>query len=244
MADMNALISERLKKTEPSAKMAAMAQKSAAGGLTTFSGMFQVVELSFQEKETLEQILKTHAKAAQPIASDLKILIDITSEVKAINHQAALLHGERIQKAHRILTNYQEGAFSTWLLTVYGNRQTPYNLMQYFEFHQALPPPLRSKIEDMPRQAIYSLASRKGNFQEKLDFISNYQGETKNELLKKLRDLFPLNDKDNRKENLGELAIKLLKKAEEYILRKPTHLSKIQKDSLKKLLASLSSLIE
>lgn len=65
---------------------------------------------------------------------DLAELSLITSEVKAINNQAAILHGERIKKAQTLLKSYQEGAFSAWLNATYGNRQTPYNLMQYYEF--------------------------------------------------------------------------------------------------------------
>lgn len=244
MANVNALISERLKKNEPSSKMAALAEKSAAGGLTTFSGLFHVQELSKQEKSSLEILLKTYATNGENVESDLKKLIAITSEVKAINHQAALLHGERIKKVHALLTNYKEGAFSSWLIATYGNRQTPYNLMQYFDFYQAVPSGLRPRLEEMPRQAVYSLASRDGELETKLKFVSSYGGETKQALLIKIRDLFPLREKDGRRENLGENAIRLVEKAQALLERKGTRLSLKQKETLKELLTSLSSLIK
>lgn len=244
MGNVNALLSERLKKNEPSSKMAALAEKSAAGGLSSFNGLFHVQELSPQEKQDLELLLKTYASEGGPIASDLKALIAITSEVKAINHQAALLHGERIKKVHFLLTKYKEGAFSSWLISIYGNRQTPYNLMQYYEFYQSVPPPLKPQLEKMPRQAIYSLASRDGDLETKCRFISNYRGETKQELLLKIRDLFPLKDGDRRRENPVDSSIQLLEKAYLILERKSVRLTNKQKETLKELLSSLSSLVK
>lgn len=240
----NNLIAERLKKNTPSQKMAQLAEKSAAGGMTSFNGLFQVCELSANEKNQLENILKTYAKEESGIKTDLKALIALTAEVKAINHQAALLHGERIKKVHTLLTAYQEGAFTSWLIATYGNRQTPYNLMQYFNFYQAVPTNLRPKIEVMPRQAIYTLATREGDMGDKIEIILQFQGETKTELLLKIRDLFPLKEKDKRKENPGNQAILQLEKVHDLLSRKKTKLSALQKETLKELIASLSSLIK
>lgn len=244
MSQVNNLIAERLKKSEPSAKMAKLAEKSAAGGMTSFNGLFQVTELTASEKEHLENILKTYAKTEGAITDDLKELIAITAEVKAINHQAALLHGERIKKVHDLLISYQEGAFTAWLMATYGNRQTPYNLMQYFNFYQSVPANIRPKIEEMPRQAIYTLATREGPLLEKIAFINQFKGETKNELLLMIRDLFPLSDKDKRQENPGNLAIYHLEKAKIYLSRKKAKLSNLQKETLKELLSTLQSIIK
>ena len=38
-----------------------------------------------------------------------------------------------------ILKNYRDGAFSAWLIATYGNRQTPYNFLQYYELYITLP---------------------------------------------------------------------------------------------------------
>ena len=98
-------------------------------------------------------------------------MISLTCEVKAINNQAAILHGERIKKAHQILTPYKDGAFTAWLISTYGNRQTPYNLMQYYEFCEAMPKNLREQIEWMPRQAVYVLATRTGEWKIKQEIV-------------------------------------------------------------------------
>lgn len=241
MGKVNSLIAARLKSQEPSLKMEQMSKKSASGGLTSFNGLFQVSELSQAEKQNLEEILKTYTKHSETLISDLKTLASLTSEIKAINHQAALLHGERLKKAHALLTNYKEGAFSAWLIATYGNRQTPYNLMQYYDFYQSLPLPLREIAEEMPRQALYTLASRSGDLKEKIEFVTCYRGETKAELLLKIRDLFPLEDSDRRKENRGEMAIKGLEKIHSLLVKKSTRLSKLHKETLKELLTKIHS---
>lgn len=243
MAQLNSLIASRLKSQEPSAKMEQMAKKSAAGGLTSFNGLFPVAELSTKEKDTLEEILAQHAKSSSALNEDLKTLTLLTSEIKAINHQAALLHGERIKQAQNLLTKYKEGAFTAWLIATYGNRQTPYNLLQYYEFYQALPQQVRKQAEEMPRQALYTLASREGNLMQKIEFVTCYRGETKAELLLKIRDLFPLADQDRRRENRGNLAIKNLERARDLLNKNRLKLTKQQKDSLKELLAEIHSVI-
>ena len=243
MGNVNSLIASRLKAQEPSAKMEQMAKKSASGGMTTFNGLFQVIELSETEKSNLEEILKTYAKSTAGLADDLRAITALTSEIKAINHQAALLHGERIKKAHELFVTYKEGAFSAWMIATYGNRQTPYNLMQYYDFYHALPLPVRGKAEEMPRQALYTLASRDGDLRQKIEFVTCYRGETKAELLLRIRDLFPLKVNDRRSENRGEAAIKALEKVHHLLSRKTVRLSKLQKETLKELLSDISSCV-
>lgn len=243
MGNVNSLIASRLKAQEPSQKMEQMSKKSASGGLTTFNGLFQVLELSENEKNALSEILKNYSSPSSSTVEDLKALTAITSEVKAINHQAALLHGERIKKAHALLSNYKEGAFTAWLMTAYGNRQTPYNLMQYYDFYHALPSGVRGKAEEMPRQALYTLASRSGDMQQKIEFVTCYRGETKAELLLKIRDLFPLAVEDKRRENRGDLAIRSLEKVHSLLLRKQMRFTKKQKETLKELLFDINSIL-
>jgi hypothetical protein len=212
MGKVNALLNERLKKSPSSSKMEALAQQSAKGNLSTFSGIFSVEELTSQEKLTIEAILNTYASAEGDITQDLEQLISITSEVKAINHQAALLHGERIKRAHSIFTHYRDGAFTAWLTAAYGNRQTPYNLMQYYEFYEQLPTHLRAQIELMPRQAVYTLATRKGPVEKKQHIVQNYRGQSKAELLNLIRSLFPLEMHDKRRGSSVNSLLDLLKK--------------------------------
>src|ERR1700722_6957717 len=153
MSNVNELLAQRTRKNENSTKMVELANKTANGNLSSFTGLFSISELSEAEKSELENLLEIYAADSdhENLSEDLNALIAITSEVKAINNQAALLHGERIKKAHTILTRYRDGAFTAWMISAYGNRQTPYNLMQYYDFCEAMPKTLRFQIELMPR---------------------------------------------------------------------------------------------
>lgn len=245
MSNINALLSQRLKKGDhQSSKMAEMAKQSANGNLTSFSGVFSVTDLSERERTTIEDILKHYAEDNEDISKDLRELITITSEVKAINNQAALLHGERVKKAHTILTRYRDGAFTSWLMAAYGNRQTPYNLMQYYEFCEALPKSLKPQIESMPRQAIYTLASREGPIEIKRQIVEDYKGETKMQLLVLIRDRFPLSTKDKRRQNLGETTILGLRKIWDTLKNRRLSFTKTQTNEISGLLEKISNLIE
>lgn len=220
-----------------------MAKESAEGGRSGFTGIFTVVELTYSEKGKLEEILKSFAKDDESIQEDLTSLISLTAEVKAISNQATILHGERIKQAHTLLTRYKDGAFTAWLLSAYGNRQTPYNFMQYYDFYNTMPQSLRPQIEAMPRQAIYTLATRNGTPEEKKELIASYCGQTKVEVLDLIRKKFPLEIQDKRKVNVGNGAIQALRRVADSLAEKPLHLSRDQKNTLYDLLAHLHHLI-
>src|ERR1700690_3631894 len=134
MSKVNDLLFNRLR--QKFSKMTELAEISSKGNLSSFAGVFKVSPLTVQEKEDLEALLNDYKSESQyAIADDLSTLSSLTSEIKAINKKAAILHGERIQKAQEILKKYRDGAFSAWLVNTYGNRQTPYNFLQYYEFY-------------------------------------------------------------------------------------------------------------
>lgn len=243
MGNVNTLLTARLKKSDNSSKMAAMAKQSANGNLTSFAGMFNISELSSHEKDRLEELLYEFSQGQKDLSADLQTLIGITSEVKAINHQAALLHGERIKKAHAILTRYREGAFTAWLIAAYGNRQTPYNFMQYYAFCDAMPKTLRSRIEAMPRQAIYTLATREGSIEKKQIIVESYNGQTKVELLKLIRQHFPLADKDKRRQDIGENTVISLEKLCHSLDTNASTISRKHKITINQLLDRIRQLI-
>jgi len=236
MGNVNALLAERLKKGDHSSKMATLAKQSATGQLTSFSGVFGVSELTDKERLFLESLLQDYAIDLKNVAPDLQKLISITSEVKAINNQAIILHGERIKRAHSILTRYKDGAFTTWLMGAYGNRQTPYNFLQYYEFYETMPKSLRPQIEAMPRQAVYALASREGSLSAKQKIVESYKGETKVELLKSIREIFPLDTKDKRRENIGENTILALKRLANGLNNRRETINKTQHQEILRLL--------
>ncbi len=237
--NMNALLAKRLKPAENSSKMNDLATLSSTGGLSSFSGVFQVTPLTKKEEETIETILQSYKLGDQKIDKDLLNLFSLTSELKAINNQAAILHGERIFQAQQILKQYRDGAFSAWLLAIYGNRQTPYNFLHYYQFHKTLSDLLKQRLDEMPRQAAYTLASRSGPFEKKEEIIRAYQGESKRELLEKIRSLFPLSDDDARGQDIAASAIAALKKIK-VLCESPSFTpDAAQKKEMRKLIRSL-----
>lgn len=243
MNKVNKFLSQRLKKTEKTNKMATLATQSMQGNLTSFSGIFGFSELSHSEKEILSQLLKKFASQGQDYQEDLKQLITLTSEVKAINNQAIILHGERIKAAQEILKGYRDGAFTTWLINTYGNRQTPYNFLQYYEFYTKMPQTLRPLLEVMPKQAVYTLASREGNIDEKQLIVQNYQGETKKELIEIIRDTFPISEKDKRKQSIGIGMINSLERLRQNLMSNKNSITLKQKETLKNLLTEIQFII-
>lgn len=205
---------------------------------------FAPPEVSEDDREELQVLLDKYAPEEESSsAEDLENLASITSEVRAINNQAAILHGERIKRAQGILKRYKEGAFTAWLLATYGNRQTPYNFLQYFEFYRTMPKELHHKIDSMPRQAVYTLASRKGEIETKEEIVRNYEGETKQELISHIRTTFPLAENDKRRENPGEGAISQMRRILNSIESPDLKLTPKQHQSLTELIHEIESRI-
>jgi len=240
MTKVAALLNERLKKSEGPSKMAAMATQSVNGNLSSFSGVFSLAELNDQEKANLEELLRKFASPGSKIEADLQALSNLTSEVKAITNQAAYLHGERVKRAHALLAKYRDGAFTAWLYAAYGNRQTPYNFWQYYEFCELLPRQLRQKIETMPRQAIYTLASREGELEKKVRIIHEYNGETKAAVLLKIRELFPLAEEDKRVPSRSEQLVTAFEKAAVDLLNTRKKLNESELDRVKHFIDKLN----
>ncbi len=167
-----------------------------------FRGMFGESKLSSQEEIHLKQLLNDHYDsshmAEDGFDEDFQTLARLTSEIKAINNQSILLHGERIKRAQDVLKNYREGAFTAWLISTYGNRQTPYSMLYYYEFYHALPFDLRTMIENIPKKAAYTLASREGSFDLKLELIRNYKGQKQDVFISLIQNTFPKSPLDQR----------------------------------------------
>jgi hypothetical protein len=242
MSKVNDLLFSRLK--QKFSKMTELAEVSSKGQLSSFSGVFKVHPLSDLEQNSLEDLLKSYQGETEvSIERDLHVLSGLTSEIKAISNQAAILHGERIKKAQEIFKNYRDGAFSAWLLTTYGNRQTPYNFLQYYEFYLSLPSNLIPKLDEMPRQAVYTLASRDAPLDKKKELLENYQGETKNEVLELIRQMFPLEENDGRREDLPLLASSMIQKLSRLLGQKRFKPTESEVASLKTQLESLLELL-
>jgi len=242
MSDMNKLLAARTSQKKNKNKIVEMARRSSTGNLTSFSGVFTLTDLDAQDKEDLEKLLRNYSDedASVDISADLKELVSLTCEIKAITNQALLLHGERINKAQKILTCYKDGAFTAWLIVAYGNRQTPYNFLHYYLFYMAITKDLKPLLEQMPRQAVYTLASRQGELSEKEEIVASYAGETKLELLKVIRNKFPLDFKDKRGFDFLEVTMKALQKIRDELKAKNKTLSPKQKLALIETLNSMA----
>jgi hypothetical protein len=246
MSKINDLLNLRFKQKDTlQTKMTALVEKSNNGELSSFSGVFRVAALNEKEKKTLEEILTTfRLHETDDVATDLTALMTITSEVKAITNQAVILHGERIKRAQEILKSYRDGAFTAWLFAIYGNRQTPYNFLQYYEFYTVMPQTLHSTLDQMPRQAIYTLASRSGSLDRKEEFVRNYCGQPKQELLHSIRLEFPLDEDDKRVPQFGLQAISFLKRAREALKNPLCKISLEEKKQIGHLLAQIQPWIQ
>lgn len=245
MAKVNFLLTERLKgATEKLSKMTHLAEMSTSGNLSSFAGVFRVSQLTPKEQEEIRSILTHYGNESIDPSSDLTQLLALTSEVKAINNQAAILHGERIKKAQEILKRYKEGAFTAWLIQTYGNRQTPYNFLQYYELYTSLPQLLIPKLDEMPKQAVYTLASRSGPLEMKEEIIKNYNGESKQELLTLIRRTFPLAAEDKRGQDLSIHTLNVLNKLYEYLKEHSFHPTPQQRKAIKQVLKQISTLTD
>jgi len=246
MAKFNALLNLRLKpKDSQKPKMTALAERTTSGNLSSFSGVFRVSALSDREKAELENILKNFREGDNyDVDADLNSLMKITSEVKAITNQAVILHGERIKKVQEILKTYKDGAFTAWLTTTYGNRQTPYNFLQYYEFYTEMPTALHPTIDNMPRQAIYTLASRSGELDKKQEIINSYNGQPKQELLTIIRKVFPLAETDKRLTSNSQQVIQALKRAKNLMKEQNFAPNEAQKKQINQLLKVLQDWID
>lgn len=245
MVKLNNLLAERFKKRPKSPeKIQTLANRSGAGELSSFGGVFRISALSEHEHEHLSQLLENYkGDEDRDISADLQDLCKLTSEVKAINNQAVVLHGERIQKAQNLLKNYRDGAFTEWMVSSYGNRQTPYNFLQYYEFYTDLSDMLKKKADDIPRQVIYALASRTGEFADKIKVIENFKGESKEALLSIIREKFPLIGTDKRQSRPAKKLISSLKRSISEI-QNNFDTTPREKDKIKALITQLQSLVE
>lgn len=247
MSKFNDLLNLRFrqKDSQQQAKMSALVERANNGELSSFSGVFRVTALNEQEKDVLESILKSYREnESYDVNIDLKALMTITSEVKAITNQAVMLHGERIKRAQELLKKYRDGAFTAWLFAIYGNRQTPYNFLQYFEFYNVMPQTLHPKIDEMPRQAVYTLASRSGPLEKKKELVEKYTGQAKKELLTLIRKEFPLHEDDRRTPNFASHALSYLKRAKEILKNPLCRPEEDEKQQMRHLLSQIQAYLQ
>lgn len=178
------------------------------------------IDLTEKEKLAIQKILvddyQPGAISESQVSQHVEQLTNITKQIKSISAQSILLHGERIKQAQELLANYREGSFTKWLMSTYGNRQTPYSMLRYYEFYQSAPKEARSMIEAAPKKAVYLLASRDGDHDKKLSLIQEHGTSSQSDLLLLIQSTFPTDEIDRRKplntstiESIEKLCLKL-----------------------------------
>lgn len=217
------------------------------GNLSPFKGMFGETKLSEDEEQAIKLILTENVlpgdNTEADVVQDLVLLKQLTSEIKAISNQSVLLHGERIKKAQVVLRNYKDGAFTEWLISTYGNRQTPYSMLQYYEFYQSLPVDKRPLIEKMPKKAAYTLASRNGDLDMKLLVIESYKGEKQSDVITLIQETFPMPEKDKRQRPVNQGIIDDLEKLVRKLDKRKRYLIEADKNRIQQLLSKLSVMV-
>jgi hypothetical protein len=178
------------------------------------------IDLTEQEKRNIQKILVDDYQPGRisesQVAEHVEQLTNITKQIKSISSQSVLLHGERIKQAQELLSDYKDGAFTKWLMSTYGNRQTPYSMLRYYEFYTSAPIESRALIEAAPKKAVYLLASRDGDEGKKLKLIREHGTSSQSDLLLLIQETFPTMETDKRKpmnastiEAMGKLCLKL-----------------------------------
>lgn len=159
-------------------------------------------DLSNEEKEYLRSELLEQAKSGNisvdQAEKDSEELLGLSSQIRAITKQSIILHGERIFKAQKILAKYRKSMWQTWLKVSYGNRQTPYNFLYYYNLYKAVPKEDQSLIQQMPVRAAYLLSSRDGEMKKKLEIIRNHATNSQKDLISVIQKAFPTAESDGR----------------------------------------------
>ncbi len=203
------------------------------------------VNLTEKEEREIQRILSEEYKPSsaleEDVAGHIKRLIDLTRQIKSISAQSVLLHGERIKQAQEILRDYREGAFTKWLLATYGNRQTPYSMLRYYELYHSAPVSHKALIETAPKKAIYLLASRDGDIDKKLELIQEHGSSTQAQLVQLIQETFPVADNDKRKP-LNTATIESISKACDKLEKRKQYLDSKEIEELKNVIERLQGL--
>ena len=215
----------------------------------SFRAMFDPHELADIEIDNLKMIFEessTSSTHEEEIDKDFSQLVQITSELKAIQKQAVILVGERICAVREIFKRHGgEGiGFTAWLSLAFNAKKTAYNAMAYYELYSVLPTDdLKTKMKQMPVKVSYVLASRKAPEKLKFSIIDSYQGEKQREMLDRIEEHMPIQGDKRSLRTLGEKAVDDLERIIETIMRRKKHIHESEKTRIDHALHMLEDLI-
>lgn len=210
-------------------------------------GIPVTVDLTNEEKVFIQKLLiddfQPGRLSEKAVEQHVEQLTTLTKQIKSISAQSVLLHGERIKQAQDLLKDYREGCFSKWLMKIYGNRQTPYSMLRFYEFYQSAPQETRPIIETMPKKAVYLLASRAGDQQKKLDIVRNHSKSSQSDLVLLIQDTFPVETNNTRKP-LNMTTLSVIEKACQKLEKRSKYLSDEDRSNIQQLIQRLQNLFE
>ena len=123
---------------------------------------------------------------------DLSKLQHISSAIYLSKDKNPLLCGQHIQEAKDIFKYYQDGALTKWLSIIYNNRQTPYNMLSYYNLYKSISTnSLKKMYQDLPKKVAYTLATRQGSLKSKEHILSQYTELKQGELMILIQEQFP-----------------------------------------------------
>lgn len=213
-----------------------------------FRKEFVATPLSKEEEVYIQTLLHENYVSSKPgldeVDADYQTLAILTRQIKSIDQQGILLHGERIHKARNLLKKYRDGTFTKWLFIAYGNRQTPYRMLHFYKLFQELEREDRNLLEKMPKKVAYQLATRAGSVIDKIRIIRNYQHKSSEEISAEIQTVFPM-QKGNRRidhSNKDEMIIKTLENAVAKLMQRK-NLSKGIRKKLERLIENMQKIL-
>lgn len=210
-------------------------------------GIAITVNLTPEEERQIQKIIVDDYRpgiiSEETAVEHVKQLTDITRQIKSISAQSILLHGQRIKEAQEILAHYKDGAFSKWLMATYGNRQTPYSMLRYYELYQNAPVSHKALIESAPKKAVYLLASRDGDLNKKMEILQNHGKSKQSDLVLLIQETFPVAENDQRQPK-NSSAIEALNKACQKLEKNKRHLSEDDFENIHGVIERLQSLLK
>ncbi len=142
---------------------------------------FFPAKLESFEEEKIRTIFDASASK-----SDVKRLIDLTVQIKAIQKQGIILLGEKIFKAREIIrkNSSKRTSFSSWINISFKTKSSAYNALAYYELYSKLSTEvLKKSFINIPYKAAYKLSSKNINIEDKEKMIPYLSGLSNSEAM-------------------------------------------------------------
>lgn len=217
-----------------------------APAVSPLNPLFEAGSLDPKIAEEIDKLVMDSANQdainEKEIHQDALQLKAITAQVKGIQDQGALLLGERVFKAREILKKYgdEHRTFTSWMKIAFRDRSSAYNFLSYYQFYHALATQdLQSKLKEMPQKAVYKLAARGGEIEQKVEILEKCYGMKAPEIIAMIDEKLPSKIKRESKKDINVSLIASIMVS----LRKINSRKHILSDSNREVLASFRSMI-